>query len=118
MVGGTRVARSRAVLVAVIIAAAVLLGIAIKRRTIWWIPGGVLLAGAGLLTLDAFVLPDQNFGYVLRLIELWGACVSAMLGLVLIHGVRAFRRYRARLAAVGPTKRLPHLPSARVHLAK
>jgi hypothetical protein len=86
---------------------------------VWWLPGGVLLASAGILTLDAILLQkDQNFGYVLRLIELWAACVSAMLGLVLIHGVAAFRRYLPRRATLVSTRRLVDWPSARVHSAK
>jgi NADH:ubiquinone oxidoreductase subunit K len=105
-------------LAAVIIAAVGLVGIAIWRRTVWWLPGGVLLASAGILTLDAILLQDQNFGYVLRLIELWGAAVSAMVGLVLIHGVAAFRRYLPRRATLVSTRRLVDWPSARVHSAK
>jgi hypothetical protein len=103
------------VLVAAIIAAVVVVGIAIKRRTAWWIPGATLLAGAGLLTIDAILLPDQPYGYVLRLVELWGACVSALVGAALLHAVAWFRRRRARLATTGTTKRTLDWPSARIH---
>lgn len=82
------------------IAAAVAIGVvfaafAVKTRTVWWIPGALLVAAACLLTVNALTLPPQPFRVVSVLAEFLVACASLLFGLAILHGVSAWRDRRA-----------------------
>ena len=100
----------------VLISAITIIGIvfavaAMKTRTWWWIPGAVLLAAAGLMTIDALTMPAQPYRAVLVFIEILAASVSLLIGFAILHGVSSWRERMARLKALDHAG-TPTLPTA------
>jgi hypothetical protein len=97
---------------AVVAIVLVFAGFAVKTKTWWWLPGALMLAGAGLLTLDALTLPPQDYRVVVVVLELLPAFVLVLLGFAVLHGVSAWRERKARLDAIDELATRSPLPRA------
>ena len=99
--------------VSVIVVLLAIAGFAVKTRTWWWIPGALVIAAGGVLTLDALTMKAQPYRTIVVLVELGGAFLVVVIGAGLLHAAEVLRDRFAASAESDEVTRLPRAISRR-----